>query len=346
MANFNRKLIWAALLGLGIFVVLTFAADFRETTLVILKFKIAYLPLVLGLTFVNYLLRFVKWQFFLKQLDIIISPGDSFRIFLSGLAMSVTPGKAGEIIKSLLLKELSGAAVSRTAPVIFAERLSDGFALIILSLSGITVFHYGREVLAAALLLMAAFVLVFKLPGVHNPLINGLSHMPVLRRFAGSFEVMVESAVRLMSLKGFLYTVVLGVISWSFECIAFYYVFIGFDYEVPLASATFTLAFSSIVGGVSMLPGGLGAAEGSLVGLLVKFIEVPTNVAAAATIMIRLCTLWFGVLVGTIAIVSNRMLLGLVNTKLTEENIGRAKGKNEVDDKGAGLKYERRGNPD
>lgn len=313
MTNLNKKIIWAVLLGLVTVVALTFLADYRETMNALSKFKIIYLPLILALTLVNYFLRFGKWHFFLKQIDVDVPVKDSLIIFLSGLAMTVTPGKAGELLKSLLLKELKGTPVSRTAPVVFAERLSDGFGLIILSLSGMVMFRYGWEVLLIISLIMGAVVLVIKVPRLYGPFINLCSRLPFIKRFTGILETMMESAGQLMTFKALLFTILISVVSWSFESVAFYYVFIGLGYHVPLQAATFTLAFSSVVGAVSMLPGGLGAAEGSIMGLLVKVVGVSTGIAAVATIIIRFCTLWFGVVVGLAALTANHRLLRVVN---------------------------------
>lgn len=313
MTNLNRKIIWAVVLGVAVMLGLTFLADFRETAKALARFKPVYLPLILGLTFINYTLRFVKWQYYLGLIEVRVPLKESFRIFLSGLAMSITPGKAGELLKSLLLKELTGAPVSRTAPVVFAERLTDGFGLIILSLSGMTLFKYGKEALLAIALLLAAMVIVIKTPRLHRLFINLLSRVPVALRFTGIFETLFTSAGELLAPKPMLLAISLSVVSWSFESVAFYLVFTGLGFDVSIVAAAFTLAFSSIVASVSMLPGGLGAAETSIMGLLVEVVGVPAGIAAVATIIIRFCTLWFGVTIGLTAILSNRRLIGYVN---------------------------------
>jgi uncharacterized protein (TIRG00374 family) len=70
------------------------------------------------------------------------------------------------------------------------------------------------------------------------------------------------------------------------------------------AVATFALSAASIAGALSLLPGGLGAAEASIAGLLIVLRPgIGAAVAAAATVAIRLGTLWFGVLVGVIALI-------------------------------------------
>lgn len=313
MTNLNKKLIWMVLLGMAVVAAISFAADFKSTVSALRSFKVVYLPLILGLTFVNYLLRFVKWHYFLKLINVTISLKDSFTIFLSGLAMTITPGKAGELLKSLLLKELKGVAVSRTAPVVFTERLSDGFGLIVLSLTGVALFKHGWAALLAVTLILAGMVVIIKVPALYKPCIRLCAKIPVVKRFTGVAENLLNSAGQLMTVKSLMFTIALSIISWSFESVAFYFVFIGLGFKVSILVVTFTLAFSSIIASVSMLPGGLGAAEGSIMGLLVKLAGVPTGIAAVATILIRFCTLWFGVAVGLLAIFSSRKLISFVN---------------------------------
>jgi len=65
-----------------------------------------------------------------------------------------------------------------------------------------------------------------------------------------------------------------------------------------LSIAIFGLSFSTVVGAVSALPGGLGAAEASMVGMLVLLLGMNTDSATAATLLIRFATLWFGVTLG------------------------------------------------
>ena len=68
---------------------------------------------------------------------------------------------------------------------------------------------------------------------------------------------------------------------------------------MPIRSiAVFTLAFSTIVGAVSALPGGLGAAELSITGMLSLLLGLSVGTSAAATLIIRFATLWFGVTLG------------------------------------------------
>src|SRR5262249_14020878 len=89
------------------------------------------------------------------------------------------------------------------------------------------------------------------------------------------------------------------------ECVALSYVLRGLG--VPgsfllLQQSTFIFAASTLFGLVSFLPGGLGVSEASSTGLLVLLIPMASGPATTATIIIRFCTLWFGVTLGAIAL--------------------------------------------
>ena len=103
-----------------------------------------------------------------------------------------------------------------------------------------------------------------------------------------------------------------GLISWSSEGVAFFLVLVGLgvpaSFELVLL-AIFILALSSILGGASTLPGGLGAAEATMAGTLVVLVGLSQEVAATATLLIRFFTLWFGVGLGILTVVIWRKML-------------------------------------
>jgi uncharacterized protein (TIRG00374 family) len=122
--------------------------------------------------------------------------------------------------------------------------------------------------------------------------------LPVISRFATGLRKLYESTYELLRLKTLLIGVGLGLISWSSEGVAFFLVLVGLgvpaSFELVLL-AIFILALSSILGGASTLPGGLGAAEATMAGTLVVLVGLSQEVAATATLLIRFFTLWFGV---------------------------------------------------
>jgi uncharacterized protein (TIRG00374 family) len=126
--------------------------------------------------------------------------------------------------------------------------------------------------------------------------------VPLISKLTSSLYTFYESSYQLLSIKNLLVAVPLSVAGWFFECLALAFVLQGFGIlDVPLTVPTFIYSFSSLVGGISMIPGGLGVAEAGITGLLILQ-GIPKAVAAASTIIIRLCTLWFSLLLGIIAL--------------------------------------------
>jgi uncharacterized protein (TIRG00374 family) len=299
--RFRKRLFFSLILGLLVFIAISVYADIREVTQAFAEFRWEYIPLIVALTILNYLLRFCKWDYYLRNISIKLRVRDSLAIFLSGLAMSVTPAKAGEVFKSYLLKKTRGTEVSRSIPVVFAERITDVLGLLILAVISFSAFQYGKEILGLVLAFLLALVIVIKSRRICTKLIEITEAVPLLNKLSDSLRIAYESAHTLFGFKNLIVAVVISVISWGFECVAMYFVLQGFGVDVSVLLSTFVFSFSSLAGAVSMIPGGLGVAEGSFAGLLI-LAGVSKGVAASATITIRFCTLWFGVIVGVITL--------------------------------------------
>jgi glycosyltransferase 2 family protein len=306
MEAIKSKILLGLLLGVVVIVGLALVADLPKVVGAVEKFEWGWLPLILGLTSFNYLLRFSKWHYYLLQVDIHnISWSDSLRVFLGGFATTVTPGKIGEVIKSLWLKNLTGVNVARTLPVVAAERLSDALACALLASVGVFAYPNYWPAFLAILAVMLGGIVVIQIRPLSLWLLGVTEQLPLVSRFAHSFHEFYESSFELLRLKNLVVAVGLGTISWSGEGAAFFLVLKGFGVEPTLAllfQATFILAFSVIIGGASTLPGGLGAAEVSLAGMLALIVGLPRELAASASLLIRFCTLWFGVTLGFIVV--------------------------------------------
>lgn len=97
--------------------------------------------------------------------------------------------------------------------------------------------------------------------------------------------------------------------AWGLELLAVYLMVLGVEADVPFLGVVFAFAVATIVGSLSLLPGGLGAAEASLAGTLRAIFGLAGGQAAAATLIVRLLTLWFAVLVGIAGLAAVRRLV-------------------------------------
>ena len=90
--------------------------------------------------------------------------------------------------------------------------------------------------------------------------------------------------------------------AWGCECVGFVLICDAFPgVHVDLGLATAIYAGTTIAGALSFLPGGLGVTEGAMTLALVKGgSHLAMSTALAATLLTRLATLWFAVLIGVV----------------------------------------------
>jgi uncharacterized protein (TIRG00374 family) len=307
LTKIRSKIILSFLFGFAVMAGLAILGDYKKMAEVLQKFEWWVLVPILGLTLLNYLARFIKWHYYLKVVGggaEKISLGESAIISVSGMSMAMTPGKLGEFLKSYLINRINGTPMMVTAPIVIAERVTDGLAMLLLASVGFFFFDQPALRLILILILLAAIVLfvVIQWRKLALTLIDLFGHLKFLKTRMQHLHNFYESSYRLFSPKSTVLAVGLGLIGWSGECLAFALVMHGLGFELTLdliLKCTFILAASTLIGSVSLLPGGLGAADASIGGLLLfAFKELPTATASAATLLIRFCTLWFGVTLG------------------------------------------------
>lgn len=315
ISSISRKLIMGLLLGFVVFVVLILVGDIRQIGSEVRSFPWQIMPAVLGLTLWNYLLRFIKWHYFLKQVKVPDLPVlQSARLFVAGFPLAVTPAKVGETLKGVWLNQLTGFPTAKGVSVVLAERISDGLAMLLLSAVGVIAYRRYWPAFAIVLGLLLGAVIISQIRPLAQYIISWGSRLPLIRRFAQSINDFYEGTYTLLRPWTTFVSVSLGTISWLAEGIGFYLILLGLG-ESPgigtLSIAIFVLSFSTVIGAVTALPGGLLATDASIVGMLVLLLGMDTNTAAAATLLIRFATLWFGVGIGFVTWIFSRDLLSM-----------------------------------
>lgn len=302
----RSKIIISVILGMIVMIALSLFSDIRAVGDSLATFNWLMIPAILGFTVLNYVLRWLKWDYYLRKLRMGngVSYGQSALLFTAGMVMAVTPGKVGEVLKSGLLKRLNGTPISRSAPIVLAERLTDGLAMLLLMATGLALYPPARPAFVVLVILSVIGLAVLQNRRIAMALIKWLESKPKLQRFAQPLHSFYESSAELLSGRLLVVSTIISVISWAGECVAMYFVLRGLGVPASgelLLQSTFIFAASTLFGLVSFLPGGLGASEVSSTVLITALVGLPKGPASAATIVIRFCTLWFGVLLGIIA---------------------------------------------
>lgn len=320
----QRKILGSILLAVVVYAVLLLVGDASQLVVEIKDFRWELLPIIIGLTLFNYAVRFGKWHWYLGVVGVHnLHWLDSLLIFLAGFSMTLTPGKAGEFLKCFLVKQRVDAPVANTSPIILAERMTDGLALLLLAATGLFLFDSPTVRLLMLAVVIGATIVVIgvRQRTLAERLMKRVENFPRLSNRAHHFYAFYSSAYELLSFKSLFIAIGLGVVSWAGECFALALILVGlgvpFSWELAVLS-NFAMGFATLAGSVLLVPGGLGVAEASIGGLLVAFGKQPwlpvgtitATTAAAATLMIRFATLWFGWLLGLacLAVVQKRFV--------------------------------------
>jgi len=259
------------------------------------------------LSLANLLFRFCRWQYFLYNLGYQVPFKTSLRLYLSGFCLTTTPAKTGEAIRCIFLKD-EGVPVRKSFGAFFAERFCDLISVSILATAGLFIYPTIRPIL---LFVLIVFIFVFLLIQREEWILK-MEHFlkricPLkLQRSVEFVKEMALSFRSCFSTKVLLVAIGIGVFAWVLEAFALYILLQFVGYPIPFITAIFIYGFSLVIGGISMLPGGLGGAEVTMYNLLL-FSEVPTAIAVATTLVIRLTSLWFSVLIGLIALPKDKI---------------------------------------
>lgn len=309
--SMGRRLLFGVLFGVAVYVGIALWADLAGVGAALRGLPLWVLPAACALSALNYALRFLKWQRYLRLLAIDVPRPTSALIYMAGLSMSITPGKMGEVFKSWLLRRVNATPIHHSAPIVVAERLTDllGY-LVLVAVGGLNSSPEYAWMFWALLGLCLAIVLGVGSRRVARAAVALTARLPGLARLAPRVEGSFESARVLLAPREVLMPTAVSVVGWGAECTGFWLIANAvMPGSMPWLLAVFAYAFSAVAGAVLILfPGGLGVTEYSL-GRLVRLrltelghaLDAAQATAAGIVILARLCTLWFAVGLGLLA---------------------------------------------
>ena len=254
---------------------------------------------VLVTSLCNYLLRFVRWQYFLKVLGHAVPWRHNLQIYLSGLAFSATPGKIGELVRGVFLKYY-GVSYARTFVLFFWDRLSDLAGVLVLALAAGGLLASGYRGLLPGVLLVLILLWVLR-PGGHafsRGLLMLRNHLPRrMRVHVRSLMRLRHADAQLTSLTALLGGT-LGAAAYGAHGIGLYVLAMALDAPLGIAEAILVVSVSTLIGAAVLIPGGVGVVEVTSVALL-SAQGIPEPQAVALGLVHRLTTFWFAIGLGS-----------------------------------------------
>lgn len=290
-------------LGLGLLVVvgLALTAHPRELARSLRVFDLRLLVPLLALSLFNYGLRWMRWDIYLRRVGATLSKGRSLAVFLVGFLLSVTPGKAGELGKAWLVRELGGGRALRVVSVVLAERVTDVLGTFVLIALGTFPLKGGPWIAASGVAGVVVTLVLLTWRRGAEWVFTILRKMPVIGPRVPHLVEMYDRLQELLSPGLAVMATTVATVAWAAEGLGFWLVVRNYAPKADLLLSVFNYTAANVLGGLSMLPGGLGAAEGSLAALL-HGQGLDTADASSITLIVRAATLWFSVLLGFVAL--------------------------------------------
>jgi uncharacterized protein (TIRG00374 family) len=303
MTRRTRGIVLLVIAAAALLAVVSLASDVGGLRDQLDEFRWSALAAAAALAIGNYVIRWVRWQLYLRDRDLHVPVGSSALVFVGGFAFAVTPGKVGELVKAYLLRSMHGIPAVASAPVVVAERVSDLVALLLLAVIGVAIYGVAENVVFASAAVVGFGLLVLAWPRLAHGIIELVSTPAKLRSLRDPMMRLYDGVAALNRPSMLWWSTAVGAAAWMCECCGFWLVLRGFPgTAVPLGLATLIYAATTIAGALSFLPGGLGVTEGAMTLLLVESARgVSKDTAVAAAILTRLATLWLAVGLGVIA---------------------------------------------
>lgn len=249
---------------------------------------------VVLLSLLSYLLRFVRWHRFIIALGHSVPVLRNLEIYLAAFALTLTPGKAGETIRSVYLHPY-GVSYPHSIGAFVSERLLDLVAVGALASLAVSMFPEQRLWIFAAIACIVIVILLLR-----SRLLSLIG-----RRAAGSSVVghaanLVATVRFLLSGRRVAVAAPFSLMAWMAQGVSLYLIVHALGYELTASTVIAIYCLSILAGAASFIPGGLGATEAAIV-LLLSAIGVGQTDAITASLVSRSLTLWLAIGIGVVA---------------------------------------------
>ncbi len=293
----RNAILWTVLGGAVVFALLTFISDFDVLVTSLKNFPVEILGLAAMLSLGNYYLRYIKWHWYLARMGHKIRKWPNMLVFLSAFALTVTPGKVGEFIKTYILKQKHDVPYTASTAALLMERFTDVIALVLITCLGFFLEFLHPAAAAASIFLVIASVLLFRNRDIAQSIIRYTARFRRLKKLSANLEAFYSTGWALFEVDILSGAIVVSIAAWLLEGIAYVLIVRTLGFDITLMEGVFIYSAALLGGVLTIFLGGLGATEGVLVALGIAF-GMTRTVSIASAIIVRLMTLWFAVAIG------------------------------------------------
>ncbi|MCL4373639.1 MAG: flippase-like domain-containing protein [Candidatus Marsarchaeota archaeon] len=253
--------------------------------------------------FAGYLLRFVKWNYYLKKLGLKVPLKKNLIVYLSLYSMNITPGKVGRVLVAYTLNRVTKKKTTNLLPVVMLDIFTDFIGVGTLALIAAIYFHtYVLYIIAIDIVLMIPFLFLVS-DWFYNIVKRLIRSEHVLKLFTLYGDEYFASQSTLNKPRVYAVSLAVSLPAAFLNAMALYFALIAIGFAPHIAGSAFIESSSMILGMVTAVPGNIGVTDGALVAFIGSAFHASSAISSAVTIMTRLATLWFGVILGGVLLI-------------------------------------------
>jgi uncharacterized protein (TIRG00374 family) len=263
------------------------------------RFSIVAIPFVVLLSISYYLVQGVRWHFLLRDAGVKLPLGDTVLLNVAGQSTGLLP--LGELSRAVLVSEVGESEIGAVVATVTVQELIYTVFMIAAAIPG-SFEHpaWGGAVVAALLFTVIVFAML-TVPAVFRVVRAVARRVPVLRRFRDDIDELRRETVVLLRRPDTYTWSVLSLFGVLIAITLFWLVVHSIDPNLlSWPEAAFVYAVSHVAGAISFLPGGLGAYEASIAGLLVAA-GANIQTGAAIAVLHRTADKGIATLIGMLA---------------------------------------------
>ena len=295
----SHKIIFISIFIIIIYLIFIMLSDITIFYSNLNRIKIEYVALSILVSSGGYLLRAIRWKHMLGELGINISIKSSILIYFTGYAYFLTPGRIGEVVRSQYLKDRHNIQVKQSAATVIVERFYDMVGIVIVAAATSAFIFDLISIYLAISIIIVSYALIYEKKILQN-LIKKFSKIRFINKFTDIIEESFNLIFTLLRPKTSIISTSLTIGSWILESIGVFVIFYSFGLEIGLVETIFIFVLSTLVGSVTLLPGGVGATDGSIIGLLLLH-GLDYNELLLPVLVARFLMIWYPLVIGITA---------------------------------------------
>lgn len=303
----TKQIVAFSFLAVLIYAGILFIGDTRAVFGLLGNVNFAWVAAALLLVLLGYLLRAVRWTYLIRSLGQPAPAVASTVAFLSGFALAVTPGKVGELVKVYYQNRDADTPYETSVAVALAERALDVISLCLVFAAGLLLtdsLELRYALIPIAIAVIGILLIRSRILGAR--VIGWLGRAKRLEKPAAAMLRTQQDLALVLRGRRLLFGSLIGIVAWGVEPLAMAMLARGLGVSLSVSACAVVFAGSTLFSVLTFIPGGLASYEGSSVVLLNQFFGLDLTAAAALTLLTRLSTLWFGVVIGIAALIALR----------------------------------------